>query len=80
MRVLRHSYKIYKDKRDCLTKKVMNKSMYIILSEKMKPLVHSDRHLLIFYKMKQATNYITENKKKGQEWRVKKVQLDITML
>lgn len=80
MKDIRHSYQVYKDTRECLTKKVINKAMYIVLNDKQKPLVHSDGNLLIFYKMRQATDYITKNKKKDQDWRVRKVQLDITTL
>mgnify|MGYP003637393874 CR=1 FL=1 len=76
----RHSYKIYKDDRECLTKKVINRSMYIILNAKMKPVVLPDGGLLIFYKRRQATRFMVENKNKDQDWRVKKIQLDVTML
>jgi len=80
MKDIRHSYQVYKDTRDCLTKKVINKAMYIILNRKKKPLVNSDGSLLIFYKMRQASRYVIDNKTKDQDWRVKKVQLDITTL
>ena len=76
----RYSLKHYKDTRDCLTKKVINKAMYIILNKEKRPLVSKDGSFLIFYKMRQAAKYIVDNKPKDQDWRVKKVQLDITTL
>jgi len=80
MKILRHSYQVYKDTRDCLTKKVINKAMYIILNEKRKPLVDADGSLLIFYKNRRAVDYITANKRRDQDWRIKRVQLDVTTL
>ena len=75
----RYSYKSYKDTRDCITKQVINRSMYTIFNHKKRLLVHEDGHLLIFYKMRHAINYITEYGK-NKQWKIKKVRLDITTL
>lgn len=79
MKNKRHSYQIYKDTRDCLTRKLINKAMYVILNHNKKPLIHKDGYLLVFYKMRWAADYIVENGA-DEDWKIKKVQLDITTL
>lgn len=73
----RYSYKNYKDDRDCKTRKVINRSMYMILNHLKKPVVTKSGTLLIFYRLRLAIKYIEENSE-GRDWRVKKIRLDVT--
>jgi DNA-directed RNA polymerase subunit F len=79
MKVNRYSYKNYKDDRDCFTRKILNRSMYIILNEKKKPLVHKEGNLLIFYRLREAIDYISSYSSEDA-WKVKKVKIDVTTL
>lgn len=75
----RNSYQKYKDSKPTLTGTVINRRMFIILDLKHKPLVHRDGHLMIFYRSREANNFIYKNKA-NEIWRVKPVRLDITTL
>lgn len=79
MKHKRNSYQKYKDTRDVLTKKLINKVVYILLDRNKKIYIHPDGHPLIFYKFKTAIEYIINNKGED-EWRIKKIRLDITTI
>ena len=76
-KINRYSYKNYKDDRDCKTRKVINRSMYIILNKNKKPVLQKTGTLLIFYRLKQAIRYIIDFGG-DQDWKVKKIRLDVT--
>lgn len=72
----RHSYQIYKDTKQYL-ETVISRKMIIIIDIKGKAVSHSDGHLLIFYRKRDANYYIIRNKK-TDIWRIKKVNLGVT--
>lgn len=74
----RHSRQIYNSPGDG-KQTVINRKMFIILDLRGKPLVHKDGHLLVFYRSKDARSFVFKNK--GHDiWRIKRVELGITML
>lgn len=75
----RHSYQKYKDTRECLTKKIIDRSMYILVNDKDKPIITTNGSMLIFYRRRRAYDYLFENAL-SESWKVKKVRLDITTL
>lgn len=74
----RHSYQIYPSNGD-YNKTLINRKMLILVDLRQKPVYHMDGHILIFYKNRDANLYIIK-KKKQDVWRIKKIQLDATII
>lgn len=74
----RNSYQKYKDDRDVLTRKLMNKVGYVFLNEEKKLVKNPDGFTIFFYKYRAAVSYLLNNN--TEQWKIKKVRLDITTL
>lgn len=74
----RNSYQKYKDDRDVLTRKLMNKVGYVFLNEEKKLVKDPDGYTLFFYKYRAAVSYLLDHT--NRLWKIKKVRLDITTL
>lgn len=57
---------------------VIYRKMFVIVDNTHKPVVHKDGYLLVFYRSKDAKNWLYDNIKEGKGWRIIKMEVDIT--
>ncbi len=57
---------------------VIYRKMFVIVDSNHKLVVHRDGYLLIFYRSKDAKNWLYDNIKESKGWRVIKMEVDIT--
>ena len=57
---------------------VIYRKMFVIVDNNHKLVVHKDGHLLIFYRARDAKNWLFDNIKEDKRWRIVKLEVDIT--
>lgn len=81
---MRHSSHKYKPRGDVCsnTGQICFRKMFAIMDQRGRLLTHSDGHLMLFYRSRDARKWLENNDREDSKWelKVQKVQINVTQI